>query len=539
MAATLYDAYGHQVDLGRLREEVAAPSLTSIRQVWSDHVAVGLTPQRLANLLKASEQGDPSAYLSLAEEMEEKDLHYRAQLGTRKLGCAGLPLVVEAASDAKDDQVAADLVREVLGREDMEDILVDALDALGKGFSVCELIWETSGKQWVPREILWRDPRWFGFDLADGRTVKLLEAGGQVDLPPFKFIVHQPKLKSGLPIRGGLARASAWAYLFANYALKDWVAFLEIFGQPLRVGKYPAGAGPEQIAILETAVRNIGSDAAAVIPDGMVLEFIETKVSGSADGYERLLRYLDGRVTLAVLGQTLTSGQTQGGGGSLALGQVHNEVRTDLKKADAKQLMGTFHRDLVRPLVDLNLGPRKVYPKVRLQIDEAEDLAGLTAALKELVPLGLEVEQSVIRDKFGLPDPGTGPDVKLLGVAKSSGGPAAPTPPDPRAGAVPSPAPASTAAQGQCLHCGSAHAQGQPDALDGLVASALSNWVPQVKPLVGPLIQAIQSATTYDELKVALAAAAQQMDPAALAETLAQAGFMAGLAGDTGVPLAD
>jgi phage gp29-like protein len=526
MAATLYDAYGHQVDLGRLREEVAAPSLTSIRQVWSDHVAVGLTPQRLANLLKASEQGDPSAYLSLAEEMEEKDLHYRAQLGTRKLGCAGLPLVVEAASDAKDDQVAADLVREVLGREDMEDILVDALDALGKGFSVCELIWETSGKQWVPREILWRDPRWFGFDLADGRTVKLLEAGGQVDLPPFKFIVHQPKLKSGLPIRGGLARASAWAYLFANYALKDWVAFLEIFGQPLRVGKYPAGAGPEQIAILETAVRNIGSDAAAVIPDGMVLEFIETKVSGSADGYERLLRYLDGRVTLAVLGQTLTSGQTQGGGGSLALGQVHNEVRTDLKKADAKQLMGTFHRDLVRPLVDLNLGPRKVYPKVRLQIDEAEDLAGLTAALKELVPLGLEVEQSVIRDKFGLPDPGTGPDVKLLG---------APKPPQT---APPAPAPA-TAAQSQCLHCGSAHAQGQPDALDGLVASALSNWVPQVKPLVGPLIQAIQSATTYDELKVALAAAAQQMDPAALAETLAQAGFMAGLAGDTGVPLAD
>lgn len=528
--ATLYDAHGQKVDLGRLREEVAGPSLTSIRQVWTDSVAVGLTPQRLANLLKASEQGDPAAYLALAEEMEEKDLHYRAQLGTRKLGCAGLPLVVEAASDAAEDQKAADLVREVLGREDLEDMLVDSLDALGKGFSVCEILWETSGSQWVPRDIAWRDPRWFGFDLVDGRTVKLLEAGGLVDLPPFKFIVHRPKLKSGLPIRGGLARASAWAYLFANYALKDWVAFLEIFGQPMRLGKYPAGALPEQVDILKQAVRDLGSDAAAVVPDSMQLEFVETKVSGSSDGYERMLRYLDGRVTLAVLGQTLTSGQTQGGGGSLALGRVHNEVRNDLKRADARQLMATWHRDLVRPLVDLNLGPRKAYPKVRLQIEEPEDLQALTTALKDLVPLGLRVEQSVVRDKLGLPDPPAGKDVELLAPAKPApGGPG-------------TTGPATTAAQAQCPHCGVSHAQGQPpqaDALDRLAESALADWVPQMKPLVDPLIQAIQGATTYGDLKAALAAAAQAMDPTALAEALAQAGFVAGLAGRAGVDLAD
>ena len=525
--ATIYDAYGQKVDLGLLREEIAGPSLTSIRQVWNDQVTPGLTPGRLANLLRGSEQGDPAAYLALAEEMEEKDLHYRAQLGTRKLGCAGLPLVVEAASDAAEDQKAADLVREVLGREDLEDILTDILDGLGKGFSVCEIEWER-GAQWLPREILWRDPRWFGFDLVDGRTVKLIENGGLVDLVPFKFIVHRPKLKSGLPLRGGLARASAWAYLFANYALKDWVAFLELFGQPLRVGRYPSGSQPEQRAILEQAVRNLGSDAAAVIPTEMQIEFIETKVSGSTDGYERLLRYLDGRVTLAVLGQTLTSGQTQGGGGSLALGKVHESVRDDLKRADARQLMATLRRDLVRPLVDLNLGPRKAYPKVRLQIEEPEDLAALTNALKELVPLGLKVEQSIVRDKLGLPDPPKGKDVELLGAPKQPQNP-------------PPVAPA-TAAQAQCPHCGTSHAQQAapaPDALDRLAESALADWVPQLQPLAGPLIQAIQSATTYEELKAALAAAAQAMDPAALAEVLARAGFVARLAGDAGVGLAD
>lgn len=516
--AKLYDAYGNMVDLGRLREDVAAPGLLSVRSIWSDHPTRDLTPQKLAQLLLASEQGEPEPYLELAEEMEEKDLHYRSQLGTRKLACAGLPLVVEAFSDSAPDQKAADLVREVLQSEEIEDVLMDLLDGLGKGFSVCEIGWDTSGRAWMP-SLSWRDPRWFAFDLADGQTVRLKEPSGPVPLPPFKFLVHRPKLKSGLPIRGGLARASAWSYLFANYGLKDWVGFCELFGQPVRLGKYPSGAGPDQIEILERAVRGIGSDAAAVIPDGMVIDFVKAEVSGSADLYEKLLRYLDERVTLAVLGQTLTSGQTQGGGGSLALGQVHNEVRKDIMRSDARQLCATLARDLARPLVDLNLGPQAHYPKVRLQIDEPEDLDLLSTALERLVPLGLEVEQSVVRDKLGLPDPGKGKDVKLLRAPAQ----AAPKPP-----------------QGTDNVAETAHAQGPgPDALDRLAVQALADWIPQLAPLANPLIQAIQSARTFDELKTALAAAAQSMDPTALAETLAQASFVAALAGNTGADLAD
>lgn len=527
--AKLYDAYGQPVDLGRLREEVAGPSVVGVRSTWSEHPTRSLTPQKLARLLLASEQGDSEPYLALAEEMEEKDLHYRAQLGTRKLACASLPLVVEAASDAAPDQKAADLVRELLQQEETEDMLVDVLDGLGKGFSVCEILWDTSGKTWMPSQILWRDPRWFAFDLADGRTVKLKETSGPVDLPPYKFIVHRPKLKSGLPIRGGLARAAAWSYLFANYGMKDWVAFCELFGQPLRLGKYPAGASEEQIAVLERAVRNIGSDAAAVVPDGMIIEFVKAEVSGSSDLYEKLLSYLDSRVTLAVLGQNLTSGQTQGGGGSFALGKVHNQVRMDLMRSDARQLMATIKRDLVRPHIDLNLGPQAQYPKVRLQIDEPEDLQALTNALKELVPLGLEVEQSVVRDKLGLPDPGKGKDVKLLGAPKPPLQPP-PVPPD------------QAAASAQvCPGCGASHAQGAPgpDALDRLADQALADWIPQLQPLAAPLIQAIQTATTYEELQAALIAAAPTMDPGTLAQHLAEASFVASLAGNTGADLAD
>jgi len=114
--ATLYDANGNLVDFKLLKQELAAPCLTSVRQVVAEHPSSGLTPTGLGRLLRISEHGDPLAYLALAQDMEEKDLNYRAQLQTRKLACAGLPLMVEAASDSKEDQADADLVREVISQ---------------------------------------------------------------------------------------------------------------------------------------------------------------------------------------------------------------------------------------------------------------------------------------------------------------------------------------------------------------------------------------------------------------------------------------
>lgn len=86
---TLYDAQGRPIPTKDLREEIAGPSVTGVRSVLSGHPAQGLTPERLASLLMASEQGDEQAYLELAEEMEEKDLHYRSVLATRKIQVSG------------------------------------------------------------------------------------------------------------------------------------------------------------------------------------------------------------------------------------------------------------------------------------------------------------------------------------------------------------------------------------------------------------------------------------------------------------------
>ena len=416
----LFDAYGRMVDPATLAVETAGPSLTGIRQPFGGHPAQGLTPARLARILRAAEDGDATQYLELAEEMEEKDLHYAAVLATRKRAVAGLELTVESATDEARDVAAADLVRDFLNRDELREELFDILDAIGKAYSVTEIIWDTSKSPWLPRRLIRRDPRFFEYDRL-GESLLLKTEEGPQPLTAYKYIIHRCQAKSGLNIRGGLARAAAWFYLFKNFDIKSWVKFLEVFGMPLRLGKYGQGASPEDKATLLRAVREIASDAAGIIPETMMIEFVAAAPAGGkgTDNFLIFADYLDKQMSKLVLGQTGTTDTGQYVGTS----DAHREVRDDIEVADAVQLAATLNRDLVRPIVDLNFGAMELYPRIRIAREKREDLAALINNLSALVPMGLEVEMSVIRDKLGLPEPAAGA-VLLTAPAVAAGMPA-------------------------------------------------------------------------------------------------------------------
>lgn len=420
----LYDYLGRPVKTQQLTTELAAPSLTGIRTVWDATVAAGMTPYKLATLLQGAAAGDIYDYLTLAEEMEERDPHYRCELSKRKLAVASLPVSVEAATDDPKDVQLADEVRSLVKKAGFRGLLKDQLDAIGKGFSVCEINW-SRGAKWMPNRYDWRDPRFFTFDPGSKRQIRLLDESNLVEgieLAPYKFLTHLPHLKTGIPIRGGLARVVAWSWMCKNYTVKDWLAFAEVFGMPLRVGKYRPGADKNDIAILKAAVANLGSDAAAVIPESMLIEFIESaKATGGHELFNKLADWLDAQVSRAILGQTAT---TQGTPGKLGGDDAQAEVREDIRDDDATQLSETINRDLVRPFIDLNWGPQENYPELIIKAIEPEDTQLLIDALEKLVPLGLKVEQSVVRDKLGLPDPEEG--AECLGVPQPVEPPADP-----------------------------------------------------------------------------------------------------------------
>ncbi|MBU4318694.1 MAG: DUF935 domain-containing protein [Proteobacteria bacterium] len=408
---TLYDQYGRPIQSDDLKREVAAPSMTGVRSMWNESVASGLTPQRLASILLGAAQGDHNDYLTLAEEMEERDLHYACELGKRKLAVSKLPIVVESATDKETDKKLADAVRQLVKRAGFRGLLKDLLDALGKGFSVVEIIWDRSEAIWRPKRYEYRDPHWFTWDRASMREIRLLDekniAEG-IELPPFKFIVHTPRLKSGIPIRSGFARLSAWAYMCKGYTIKDWLAFAEVFGMPFRLGKYSPGATKDDIDVLKMAVSNLGTDAAAIFPVGMEIELKEVSKQASTDFFERLAQFLNNQVTKGILGQTAT---TEGTPGKLGNESAQQEVRHDIRDDDAGQLEATLQRDLIIPFIDLNYGPQQNYPSIKLFAKRKGDMVVFADALAKLVPLGLKVEASVVRDRLGLPDPPKGAEI--------------------------------------------------------------------------------------------------------------------------------
>jgi phage gp29-like protein len=403
----LVDHQGRPLRAEQMTIEVAGPTTSGVRSIVSGHPAQGLTPERLGSLLHAAEQGNATAYLELAEEMEEKDLHYLSVLGTRKRAISQLPIEVDAASDDPEAEADAQLIRDWLKRDTLEIELFDILDAIGKGYSAIEIVWEFTAKAWLPCRLKWRDPRWFEFDRVDGETLMMKGLGGPEPLPGFKFIAHVHPAKSGLPIRSGIARAVAWSYLFKNYAIKDWVTFLDAYGMPLRVGKYENGTTEDNIRLLMRALSMLGSDAAAAFPKSMDVEFVDRKGGETGDLFERLATWADLQVSKAVLGQTSTTDAVAGGLGS-GQATTHNDVRGDIERADAKLLSATLNRDLVQPIVMLNRGQREAYPKIRIGRPEEEDvkafLEGVDAAVKYGVPVGV----STFRQKTGIAEPAEG-----------------------------------------------------------------------------------------------------------------------------------
>ncbi|MFQ5774024.1 MAG: DUF935 domain-containing protein [Kiloniellaceae bacterium] len=504
------------IDLSKLREEQAGPTLTGVRQIVSGHPAQGLTPARLASLLREAEQGDPTRYLELAEEMEEKDLHYLAVLGTRKRAVCQLEITVEPASDNRDDIANAELVEDFLNREEIEDELVDILDAIGKGFSAIEIIWDVSERQWMPQRLEWRYPHWFEFDRTDGRTLRLRGEAGPEPLAPFKFITHFPKIKSGLPIRGGLARAAAWGYLFKNYDIKDWVTFIEIYGQPLRVGKYHPGATEDDKKVLLKAVANLGTDAAAIIPNSMLIEFVKAEQRGSSDLYEKFAEYIDKQISKAVLGQTLTTEVSEG---SRAAAQVHDEVRGDIERADSKQLAARLNCDLVRPIVDLNRGPQKVYPRIVIGRPEQVDVPELTDSVSKLVPLGLPVGKEEMRRKIGLGELDKAADLLI----------------------APQAAPPPQAPPGTAEAAARRGGVGLDDSIDDLAEQILADdgWEALMAPLVEDVRRILRESRTLQEARDRLAEILGEDNTGTFVGTLTKALFQGRLAGETGAAITD
>jgi phage gp29-like protein len=526
---SILDQFGRSIpasEIRRLRDEVAAPTLAGVRPVWSGHPAEGLTPRRLAAIHRAAAQGDALRYLELAEDIEERDLHYAAVIGTRKRAVAQLPIAVEAASDDAEHVRHADFLRDWLTSGCLEEALPDILDAVGKGFSVLEVMWRTDPGAFVPERLVYRPQRWFDVSQDNGDTIMLREGATLQELASHKFMVHRHPSKSGLIMRSGLARVASWAWMFKSFTLRDWAIFVQNYGQPLRLGRYGPESSAEDRRVLWQAVANIAGDCAAIVPKGMEVEFIEVKAA--ADGsalYEKRADWLDRQISKLVLGQTTTTDAVSGGH---AVAKEHRLVQEDIERADARMLSMSVTRQLGQAIIAFNFGPQAKYPVIRIGRPDEVPLTEVVDAIHKLGPMGLTVEASQVRDRLGLAEPAKGEDVEVIG------GRPPPPPPPPAADEEPKPPAGPPELQAFRRRIASLHAS-QPEA--DVMQALTDRLALDAQGALGGVLDRVQAElhAATDLADFGRRLASLDLDPTALAEVLGRGMAIAHLAGQAAV----
>jgi len=512
----LYDQFGRGIQVRDTRRpETREIAIAEIRDRWNDYPSSGLTPQRLAAILREADQGDMRRQAELFEEMEEKDAHLASQFQVRKLAVQGLGWeILPAAEDARAKQIAEACREQINGLVNFDEHVLDLLDALPKGYSTLEILWDTSAGQAAIRDLRWVHSKKITYwESLTPRILTVEEQVRGIDPPPFKFVFHRYKARSGHDTRSGLMRVCAWMYLFKNYSIKDWVAFAEVYGMPLRVGRYEPGASKADKESLVAAIRSLGSDAAGIISKSTEIEFVEAQKSGGTSGrniYESLAGFCDAQMSKAILGQTLTSeaGGTTGQG-SYALGQVHNDVRQDLTEADSRALAKTITHQLLRPFVGFNFGWDAAVPAFRFLFEPPEDLKAAAETYKILSEIGFDMSQEHVSERFKIPVRKEGETPLSAPTKKQS----------------PVPVPAKLLAK----IAGGGGDPGQRFVDD--LAEVLLSRDDATDPLLGQIVSIVQNADSYEDMLETLYAKYASLDSAKFETVLNQAMFAANLWG--------
>jgi len=401
---TLYDPRGNPIDSSSLlREHVDDEDWLSSPTQW-DEVASSLTPTRLAQLLRDADAGDVQSYLTLAYEIERRDLHYRGAIGQRKMVISQLVPEVVPASDSAEDKAIAEDVRKLVTGRSFRRLLFHMMDAVAKGYALVEIIWDTSAGEWRPIDYQWRDQRLYRVDPFSLRAYRLEDGSAKgAELPAHKYVIHEAMLASGPALQNGMVRPVMAAYLCKSYTVRDLMRFLEVYGIPMRLGKYPKNATREYRQRMLTALARMGSHAYGSIPDDMSVELMESMKGGESKAFLGAAEFWDRQQSKAILGQT--SSIDGKAGGSYKSDSHHKGVRLDIAAHDALDAIGTATSQVIGPFVSFNYGADAACPEVRLTVPQPEDLAAWFQALAIAVDRGHPVARREIDRRLGVTPP--------------------------------------------------------------------------------------------------------------------------------------
>ena len=164
-----------------------------------------------------------------------------------------------------------------------------------------------------------------------------------------------------------------------------------------------------------------------------------------------------------------------------------------------------MNRDLVIPYVDLNFGVQARYPKLKIIIEEPEDVDMILMNVDRMAQRGVRFKQSEIRQKMRFTDPDD--DDEIIGD------------------------PAAPAKNSMALNRSEDGVEVFAD-LDALEVELNEDWEEVLDETLKPIQDLLAEAGSYEEARNRLADALPEMGSAKMIEGLVKAAFKARGLGD-------
>ncbi|EJO35549.1 phage portal protein family protein [Acinetobacter radioresistens] len=237
------------------------------------------------------------------------------------------------------------------------EIVSGAWEACPYGYSVLEANYKIDeNNRFTLAEIMVKPLEWFEPKNNGELIFRKPQSSAEVNVfktYPLKFFLTRRKPSYKQPYGEALLTKLYWIWYFKTSSTKFWVKFLERFGSPLLIGKVGGQNRKQQdIDAMTAALLNAHAQSILSIPAEDEVTTVGTNFSGAgASAFEAFDKVMVRRVQKVVLGQTMTS--ENDGGGSKALGVVHNEVRMDKRNSDLRMISPTV-QELIDALCILN-----------------------------------------------------------------------------------------------------------------------------------------------------------------------------------------
>ncbi len=303
--------------------------------------------------------------------------------------------VIPADADNPADVEVAEFIKTQIENLKFDKILKAMQWGVYYGYAVAEMMWsEIDGKIGI-NDILVRDRGKFKFD----KDKQLLFTANDNDeiMPANKFWTYSTGGDTtDNPYGLGLAHYLFWAVLFKKSNIKFWLLGLEKFATSIPHVQYDPNAkdvNQERQKALQAGIA-LKNGSAIATAKGTLVELLKG-ASGKVD-YEGLCRYMDEAIALVVLGQVMTS---QAVGGQYK-GEIQNQVKEDIIKADADLICSSFNDNVIALLTKWNF-PNANPPKLWLLTKDEADEVKQTQAWANMVKVGYRPTLETVEERLG------------------------------------------------------------------------------------------------------------------------------------------